>query len=318
VFAAQLAATRSLEHGARGGPSPGLIVWPEDVIALVGVSSLPRIGPSPRSGELATAGALARRLDATLVAGVTVTVSDRAFRNEIVVWAPTGRIVAIYEMVHRVPFGEYVPYRSLIAHLADLSAVPLDAVPGTGTGLVRTPVGPLGILVSFEVFFADRSRASVRAGAEALVVPTNTSSYATDQVPGQEVAADRVQAVESGRDLVQAAPTGYSTLVRANGDVVERSSLGPPHVLRGTISLRVGTTVYIRFGDLPTLVVSGLALLFGLALGRREAAVSRSSRSGCTRKGSPRRRTSRGWSDRPPAPAEDRIRTGAGPPPPVA
>ncbi len=129
-----------------------------------------------------------------------------------------------FEKVHRVPFGEYVPYRSLIAHVADLSGVPLDAVPGHGTGLLRTPAGPLGLLVSFEVFYAGRSRASVRAGAELLVVPTNTSSYATAQVPTQEVAAGAVQAVETGRDLVQAAPTGYSTVVDHRGRVLQRSA----------------------------------------------------------------------------------------------
>ena len=112
-----------------------------------------------------------------------------------------------------MPFGEYIPYRSLISHLADVSAVPTDAIPGHASGLLRTPAGPFGTLVSFEVFYANRSRTSVRAGAELLVVPTNTSSYATAQVPTQEVAADAVQAVQTGRDLVQAAPTGYSTVV---------------------------------------------------------------------------------------------------------
>ena len=50
----------------------------------------------------------------------------------------------------------------------------------------------------------------MRAGAQLLIVPTNTSSYATAQVPTQEIAASEVQAVQQGRDLLQAAPTGYS------------------------------------------------------------------------------------------------------------
>ena len=104
-------------------------------------------------------------------------------------WGPDGHIVGVFEKVHRVPFGEYVPDRSFFAHFADLSGVPPDAVPGHGTGLMRTPAGPLGVLVSFEVFYAGRSHASVRAGAELLAVPTNTSSYSTSQVPTQEVAA---------------------------------------------------------------------------------------------------------------------------------
>ena len=53
-----------------------------------------------------------------------------------------------------MPFGEYVPFRGFFKHLADLSSVPLDAIPGHGNGVLHTPVGPLGTLVSYEVFDA--------------------------------------------------------------------------------------------------------------------------------------------------------------------
>ncbi len=328
VFARQLAAAR----GLRGTAGPSLVIWPEDVIALAGPP-----GPAPARagsgwfappGALGTMGDLARRLHATVVAGVTFRVSDRAFRNEVVVWGPGGTVAATFEKVHRVPFGEYVPERGFFRHLADLSGVPLDAIPGHGTGLVRTPAGPLGLLVSYEVFYANRSRSSVRAGAQVLVVPTNTSSYATGQVPAQEVAADEVQAVESGRDLVQAAPTGYSTLVDPRGRLVRRSTLGQPAVLRGVVGLRVGRTLYVRFGDVPVLVMAALALSGGwAAAGRRRrapveapvrgraGALTRSSPSGYRRRGSPRPRTWRGSTDRPPRPGGGRSRSPSAPPP---
>ena len=76
--------------------------------------------------------------------------------------------------------------------------------------MLTTPAGKLGTMISYEVFYADRGRSPVRAGAQVLIVPTNTSSYATAQVPTQEIAASEVQAVQQGRDLLQSAPTGYS------------------------------------------------------------------------------------------------------------
>jgi apolipoprotein N-acyltransferase len=197
------------------------------------------------------------------VAGVTEPAGPTKFRNEIVAWGPTGRLVATFEKVHRVPFGEYVPYRSLIGHLANISGVPADAIPGHGTGLLRTPAGPLGTLVSFEVFYANRSRTSVRAGAQMLIVPTNTSSYVTAQVPTQEVAADAVQAVETGRDLIQSAPTGYSSVVTHRGTVLQRSVLGVRQVLFASVPLRRGFTPYDHLGDLPYLVLAALGLLAG-------------------------------------------------------
>ena len=254
VFAAQLAATFAV---ARAHPSPSLVLWPEDVVALG--------RPLAGSPQAAILGRLARQLHTTLLVGVTEPASTTSFRNEIVAWGPGGRIVGVFEKVHRVPFGEYVPLRSLFSHFADLSGVPVDAIQGHGTGLMRTPAAPLGLLVSFEIFYAGRSHESVRAGAQLLAVPTNTSSYSTSQVPTQEVAAAIVQAVETGRDLVQAAPTGFSAVVTQRGVVLHRSALGQRQVLFATVALRSGFTPYDHWGDLPVLLLAALALVAGWA-----------------------------------------------------
>jgi apolipoprotein N-acyltransferase len=252
VFRAQVAASLALlRHRSR----LQLVLWPEDVIALD--------GPLRGSEEAAIMGLFAAELHTTVVAGVTEPASGLRFRNEIVAWGPNGKMVAEFEKVHRVPFGEYVPFRAFISHLADLSGVATDAIPGQGSGLLRTPAGPLGTLVSFEVFYAGRSHESVRAGAQLLIVPTNTSSYAAAQVPSQEVAADIIQAVETGRDIVQAAPTGFSSVVTQRGVVVQRSVLGRRQVLTATVSLRRGFTPYDHWGDLPILVLSLGALGVG-------------------------------------------------------
>jgi apolipoprotein N-acyltransferase len=264
VLAAQMSATATMEQ-LDHGTTPRLVLWPEDVVALD--------TPLSDSPEEASLSDLARTLHTTLVVGVTETVSSTAFRNEVVAFGPDGALVSRFEKVHRVPFGEYVPYRSFFAHLGNLSAVPLDAVPGTGTGLLPTPAAPLGAMISYEIFYADRGRPSVRAGAQLLIVPTNTSSYATSQVPTQEIAAAKVQAVQLGRDLLQAAPTGYSAAVTNRGVLLDRSVLGARQVVFATLARRTGTTVYVRFGDVPVLVLSGLALAGGwLLAGRRRRA----------------------------------------------
>ncbi len=260
VLAAQQSETRVLEQQDQGR-TPALVLWPEDVVSLPVA-----LADSPEEAALA---GLARTLHATLVVGVTETVSSTAFRNEIVAWGPDGTLVARFEKVHRVPFGEYVPYRGFFAHLGNLSAVPLDAVPGAGTGLLDTPAAPLGALVSYEVFYADRGRSSVRAGAQILIVPTNTSSYATAQVPTQEIAASKVQAVQQGRDLLQAAPTGYSAVITNRGVLLQRSVLGAPQIILATLDRRVGWTLYVRYGDAPPLGLAALALMGGwVAAGR--------------------------------------------------
>ena len=252
VLAAAVAATDGLARRTAGRPL-GLVLWPEDVVSLD--------GPLDGSPEEAALGELARTLHSTLVVGVTETLSATVYRNEVVAFGPDGTVVDRYEKVHRVPFGEYVPWRSFFAHLGDLSAVPRDAVPGTGTGLLTTPAGPIGAMISFEVFYADRGRAAVRAGAQLLLVPTNTSSYAASQVPTQEVAASEVQAVQQGRDLLQAAPTGYSAWITNRGVLEARSTLGVRQVVGAVLHRRTGTTLYVRFGDAPVLIAALLALV---------------------------------------------------------
>ncbi len=251
VYTAALRATRRVR------PPVDLVLWPEDVVALSG----PLRG-SPESGQLA---AIARRLRTTLVAGVTETVGAKGFKNEIVAYSPSGALAAVFEKVHRVPFGEYVPWRSFFSHLANLRAIPRDAVAGHGSGLMATPAGDLAVLVSYEVFFPDRGRSGVRAGGRIIVVPTNTSSYPSEQAPAQEIAASRLQAIEEGRDLLQVAPTGYSAVIDNRGRVLQETSLSVPAVLKATVPLRDGETVYTRFGDAPTLVLALCSAVAGWA-----------------------------------------------------
>ena len=88
-------------------------------------------------------------------------------------------------------------------------------------------------------------------------------SYAAAQIPTQEIAASEVQAVQLGRDLLQAAPTGFSAWITHRGDLLARSVLGARQVVPAVLDRRTGTTVYVRWGDLPVLVTSGLALAAG-------------------------------------------------------
>ena len=251
VLDAHVAASQSV----RGA---GLVVWPEDVVDVD--------GPLDGSEEAVAVAGVAHDLGSTLVAGVVEDLpGTRRFRNAAVVWIADGTVIDRYEKVHRVPFGEYIPYRSFFERLADLSNVPRDAIAGRGPGTVASPVGRLGVMISYEVFFADRARSAASAGGRLLLVPTNASSYTTSQVPAQELAAARVRAVETGRWVVQAAPTGYSAVVDQRGRVQARGPLGRAAVIQRTVELRQGRTWAVRLGEWPCALLAalGLALTHG-------------------------------------------------------
>lgn len=237
------------------------MLWPEDVVDVEGP-----VEATPQGAELAS---LARRLRATLVVGVVEGAGPRRFRNAALAFGPDGTVLGRYDKVHRVPFGEYVPARRLLSRVVDLSRVPRDALAGHGPGLLGTPSGPLGVLLSYEVFFADRARAAVRAGGQLLVVPTNAASFTGRQIPAQQVAAARLRARETGRFLLQAAPTGYSAVITPTGQVVARSRLGEPAVLQADVGSRFGHTPYVRMGDAPVVGLAGALLAAGWITERR-------------------------------------------------
>jgi apolipoprotein N-acyltransferase len=244
-------------------PGRDLVLWPEDVIDID-----EPVEHTPEGADLA---AEADRLDATLVVGVVEGEGTDHFRNMAVAWGPDGRLLDRYEKVRRVPFGEYIPFRSLVGRVGDISAVPADAIKGDGTGILPTPAGRLGVLISYEVFFNDRNRAAIDAGAEVLLVPTNAASFSTSQVPTQELAAARLRALEAGRWLAQAGPTGYSGVIGPDGDVRSRSVLGRRQVMSGTLHARTGRTLFVRWGDGPLIALALVGLLAGLALQARSA-----------------------------------------------
>ena len=249
VLRAHLDALASLKATQVRG---GLVLLPENAAAL----DLPLRG-SVLADELS---AEARRLHATVAIGYTLTLPEDRYRNALAVFAPSGRYLGDVVKRHRVPFGEYVPMRGLLSHFANLEAVPRDATIGSGDGTIATPAGKLGVAISYEVFYAHQVDGSVRDGAQLLVVPTNTASYPTAQVPTMELAAARLDAVASGRDLAQAAPTGYSALIDHRGRVLERSALGGREVLVRELSLRNGETVATWLGPWPIVVVALLGL----------------------------------------------------------
>ncbi len=254
VLAAHLETSEDLPGGL------DLVLWPENVVTV-----REPVGGTEQDIALAD---VADEVAATVVAGVVEREGDR-FRNAAVAWVPGSGLVDRYEKNQRVPFGEYVPLRDLISTVADVSAIPRDAIAGSEPGLLSTPAGELGVVISYEVFFPRRARDAMAAGAEVLLVPTNASSFTTSQMPTLELGAARLRAIETGRHVVQAAPTGLSGIIAPDGTVVEQSDLGDRQILLGTVERRVGDTPYTSLGDGPFVVVAALALAGAWLVERR-------------------------------------------------
>ena len=103
--------------------------------------------------------------------------SGNTFRNAAVLWGPDGGRLGRYEKEHRVPFKEHIPARRPLQPVTDATTlVPRDAIPGEGTARLSDPVGPLRVVIFYEMFFADRVREAVTSGGHVVLVPTHAAS----------------------------------------------------------------------------------------------------------------------------------------------
>jgi apolipoprotein N-acyltransferase len=242
-----------------------LVLWPEDVVNVT-----TRVEGTTEWTELQQ---LARDLDAWLIAGIFERLDPTTNANASVAFTPEGEAVSRYDKVRLVPFGEFVPLRSLIEPLAPAYLPARDTRPGTGPAQLEIEIDgrpvTMGVSISWEVFFEDRARAAMGNDAEILLNPTNGSSYWLTILQTQQVASSRLRAMETGKWVLQAAPTGFSAVIDPEGEVLQRTAVSEQAVLADTVELRSGSTLATRLGPTPMLLAAAAALAAAWVTSRR-------------------------------------------------
>ncbi len=240
VFLRHLALSKSLRPDA----TRTAVVWPENVI---NVSAEGLFFDSREYTELLTE---AKRLDVPFVVGITEDAGNNAFTNAQVVIDPELGITSRYDKVRRVPFGEYMPMRSLLASLgAPTHLVPRDARSGDARGWIDIANERASVAISWEVFFGGRVNEGISDGAGYIINPTNGSSYTWTILQTQQVASSRLRAQEQGRWLLQISPTGFSGFVGPDGHLYDRTKVSEAAIIDHTIPVRTGRTLYSYLGN---------------------------------------------------------------------
>ena len=249
-----------------------LVLWPENVV-----------NPEPVPGDdeardlqllyedeaRATVERVARELATVFLPGWFTHLDERHNDNFTESVDANGNVVDVYHKVRTVPFGEYVPLRDLVEPFAGDALPQREVLAGTGPAVLDTPLGRVGVSISWEIFFAGRARDAVRHGGQIIVNPTNGSSYWLTIVQTQQIASSRLRALETGRWVLQAAPTGFSALITPSGRVIDRTAVSEQRVVQGAVELRGGKTIAVRVGDWPMLVIALALVAAGHVLRRR-------------------------------------------------
>jgi apolipoprotein N-acyltransferase len=251
-----------------------LIVWPESSSpysfrrpAREGASGL---GVETNAAYASVVADLARALNATLIVGsVDYSASGRALRafNSAFSVGPDGSLLASYDKIHLVPFGEYVPLHHLLFFVDRLvQGAIADFAPGTRLAPLPTASGRAATFICYEAIFPDLVRRIAGRDAAFLINITNDAWFGKSAAPRQHLAMAAVRAAENRRFMVRAANTGISAIVDPYGRIVARTSLMRAAVLLGSVRPLAGRTPYARCGDLFAWGCVILTFLHGAAL----------------------------------------------------
>ena len=253
-----------LSNRATGPQSGGLrdvthLIWPESAFpfflarepdALAQIATL----LTPGKTTLIT-GAVRAAIDASAA-------NPRAY-NSIYVIDPDGSIRSIYDKVHLVPFGEYLPFQNFLERLGLRQLT--KQVGGFMSGDRRRAMGVPGApqmlpLICYEVIFPG---AAVPDGQRPgwLVNLTNDGWFGISTGPYQHLQQARVLAITEGLPLVRAANTGVSAVIDPVGRIVSSLPLGVEGILDARLPTPIGPTLFRSGGNYPLILFLVVSLI---------------------------------------------------------
>jgi apolipoprotein N-acyltransferase len=184
--------------------------------------------------------------------------------NSIYVIDRDSNVLSVYDKLHLVPFGEFLPFQDLMEKIGfeQLTRVQGGFIPGTRRRSMEVPNAPRMLpLICYEVVFPGHV---VERGDRPgwIVNLTNDGWFGISSGPYQHLQQARMRAIEQGLPLVRAANTGISAVIDPVGRTVASLGLGLEGVLDSGLPAAIPPTAYARAGDIPIMIILAAAWLF--------------------------------------------------------
>ena len=240
------------------GPEPGLIIWPETTTSFFFQDM------DDKHRDIVS---VARSRNDYLILGSPSyeTIAGRTqHMNSAFAVSNSGVILGRYDKIHLVPFGEYMPFRSIFPFLGQLLPGMSDFNSGNGIHPLQLGDKKVGVLICYESIFPEISRDYKKSGAQLLVNITNDAWFGRSSAPFQHLSMAVFRAVENRMYIARSANTGISAIIDPCGRVTAGTNLFEPAKLEGSVRFVDIKTVYSQIGDWPvplSLAIAASALI---------------------------------------------------------
>ena len=226
----------SLSNQGAAENRPPITIWPETAYPMT-----LRVGqpyPLPTGVSLLLTGALRAE-------GYNPTTR---IWNALAAMDSDGGILATYDKHQLVPFGEFVPLRSVLP-LDKITPGDLDFTRGEGPQTLKiNGVPAFSPLICYEVIFpwlaVNRTQRP-----EWMLNVTNDAWYGNSPGPYQHFDAARMRSIEQGLPLVRVANNGISAMIDIRGRVIAAMPLNQRGVLDVPLMAPGKTTIYADLGE---------------------------------------------------------------------
>jgi len=211
------------------------IVWPENAIDID-----PRLHPEVKQ-DIST---LIKSLQTPIVAGV-VQQDSKGPQNASIMFGREGLVQSTYIKRGLTPFGEYIPLRRISEQLSPLAKSVNDFSAGDKRVTHRIAGFSVGPVICYEIILDDLVR-DMATHSQALIVQTNSATFAGTPESAQQLAITRIRAVEHSRYILSVSTVGISAFIDNNGRVLSRTGENTQESLAGVLVPNKHTTFINR------------------------------------------------------------------------
>lgn len=177
-----------------------------------------------------------------------------------------------YRKSHLVPFGEFIPLRSVLGwFINEVLDIPMGDL--TSGGATQAPLNVAGQKVAVNICYEDAfGEEIIRSLPQAtlLVNVTNDAWYGDSYAAMQHNQLSQMRALETGRMMLRATNTGVTSVIGVDGRI---QAMLPQHeegVLIAQVQGYEGKTLYVVLGNAGMLVLVGVMLAGAWGMGRRK------------------------------------------------